>query len=144
LANSAFLEPNRLYADRALRKFPDHQDGAQDESDVKHCFKHSAPFLFRAYQKSICRFELIVHKRFVVHAIRYAGAVPETILSRNLLITKIMQGSTHPNAQVQRFAIGNKPFHFRDDASFVSRRPNPPLSQQGSVRTDRLVSAKGS
>jgi hypothetical protein len=84
------LEPGRPYVDRALRKFPDHQDGAQDESDVKHCFKHSAAFLLGAYQKSITRFELIVHKRFVVHAIRYARAVPQNMLSRKLLITMIM------------------------------------------------------
>ena len=91
LANSALLEANRLYPNRALCKCPDQQDSAQEESDIKHCFKNSAPFLFRVYQKSISRFGLIVHKRFVVHAIRYASGVPENTLPRNLFLTTMMR-----------------------------------------------------
>jgi hypothetical protein len=90
LANSALLEANRLYPNGALCKCPDQQDSAQEESDIKHCFKNSAPFLFRVYQKSISRFGLIVHKRFVVHAIRYASGVPQNIFQRKLFITKMM------------------------------------------------------
>jgi len=90
LANSALLEANRLYPNRALCKCPDQQDSAQEESDIKHCFKNSAPFLFRAYQKSMHRFELIVHKRFVVHALCYASGVPQNTLPRKLFLTKMM------------------------------------------------------
>jgi len=43
------------------------------------------------YQKSISRFGLIVHKRFVVHAIRYASGVPENTLPRNLFLTTMMR-----------------------------------------------------
>src|SRR5215813_12944353 len=63
------LAPGPGYADRAQCKFQDQQGGAQDESDIKNCFKNSAPLLFRADQQSIRRFELFVHKCFVVHAI---------------------------------------------------------------------------
>ena len=92
LANSALLEANRLYPNGALCKCPDQQDSAQEESDIKHCFKNSAAFLFRVYQKSISRFGLIVHKRFVVHAIRYASGVPQNTFPRKIFLTKMMRG----------------------------------------------------
>jgi hypothetical protein len=84
------IEPNRPYPNGALRKFPDHQDGAQDESNVQQGFNNSAAFLLRAYQQSISRFELIVHKFFVVDAIRYASGVPQKVPSHKLLTTMIM------------------------------------------------------
>lgn len=90
LANYALLEANRLYLNRALCEFPDQQDGAQDQSDINHCLKHSASFLFRADQKSISRFELIVHKRLMVDAIRYASGVPQNMQPRKPLITITM------------------------------------------------------
>lgn len=70
MASCALLRPSALYANRALRELPDQQHGAQDEGDIQHCFKHSAPFLFRVDQQSISRFGLAVLKRLLVHAIR--------------------------------------------------------------------------
>lgn len=88
--NSPMLEPSGPRIQRALRKLQDQQNGTQDECNIKHYFKSTAPFLFRAYQQSIVRFELIFHKRLMVDAIHYADGVPSNLLLRKPIITKMM------------------------------------------------------
>lgn len=90
------LEADRPRVERALGKLQDQYNGTQYERDVKHCFKNSASFLFRAYQQSIIRFELIVHKRLMVDAIPYASGVPQNPFRCKLLIAKMMKPERSP------------------------------------------------